>query len=56
MLQAELSLRLITTLISDIYLNILVGDQVILKTDYGKFYEVTETKVLPDTDTSLFVL
>ncbi len=34
--------------------NILVGDQVILKTDYGKFtYEVTETKVLPDTDTSL---
>ena len=34
--------------------NILVGDQVILKTDYGKFtYEVTETKELPDTDTSL---
>ena len=26
----------------------------ILKTDYGKFtYEVTETKILPDTDTSL---
>ena len=31
-----------------------MGDQVILKTDYGKFtYEVTETKVLPDTDASL---
>lgn len=34
--------------------NILVGDKVTLTTDYGKFvYEVTETKILPDTDTSL---
>ena len=34
--------------------NILIGDKVTLKTEYGKFvYEVTETTVLPDTDTSL---